>query len=83
MNPFFSRTWRCLWTVASEERCSPAAISSKLGEKPAITPDRSTSQRYAVRGEIARGGMGAVVSAFDCDIRREVENYAIELRQTT
>lgn len=30
------------------------------------------SQRYVVEGEIARGGMGAVLRAVDCDIRREV-----------
>jgi serine/threonine protein kinase len=29
-------------------------------------------QRYVVGGEIARGGMGAVLRAVDCDIRREV-----------
>jgi serine/threonine protein kinase/Leucine-rich repeat (LRR) protein len=29
-------------------------------------------QRYQVAGEIARGGMGAVLRAVDCDIRREV-----------
>jgi serine/threonine protein kinase/DNA-directed RNA polymerase subunit RPC12/RpoP len=29
-------------------------------------------QRYLLEGEIARGGMGAVVRAVDCDIRREV-----------
>jgi serine/threonine protein kinase len=28
--------------------------------------------RYTIEGEIARGGMGAVVRAVDCDIRREV-----------
>lgn len=29
-------------------------------------------ERYVVEGEIARGGMGAVLRAVDCDIRREV-----------
>ncbi|MBL8793787.1 MAG: protein kinase [Planctomycetia bacterium] len=29
-------------------------------------------QRYHIEGEIARGGMGAVLRAVDCDIRREV-----------
>jgi hypothetical protein len=29
-------------------------------------------ERYLLEGEIARGGMGAVLRAVDCDIRREV-----------
>ncbi len=29
-------------------------------------------ERYVIEGEIARGGMGAVLRAVDCDIRREV-----------
>jgi formylglycine-generating enzyme required for sulfatase activity/serine/threonine protein kinase len=29
-------------------------------------------ERYIIEGEIARGGMGAVARAVDCDIRREV-----------
>jgi serine/threonine protein kinase len=33
---------------------------------------RSSSERYQVAAEIARGGMGAVLRAVDCDIRREV-----------
>jgi len=33
---------------------------------------RKQGQRYVVQGEIARGGMGAVLKAVDCDIRREV-----------
>jgi serine/threonine protein kinase len=31
-----------------------------------------SKQRYIIEGEIARGGMGAVLRAVDCDIRREV-----------
>ncbi len=33
---------------------------------------RTRGQRYAIEGEIARGGMGAILRAIDCDIRREV-----------
>jgi serine/threonine protein kinase len=33
---------------------------------------RTTGQRYVVDREVARGGMGAIVRAVDCDIRREV-----------
>lgn len=29
-------------------------------------------ERYVIEGELARGGMGAVLRAIDCDIRREV-----------
>jgi serine/threonine protein kinase len=39
----------------------------------AVLPGRnSNGQRYLLEGEIARGGMGAVLRAVDCDIRREV-----------
>jgi serine/threonine protein kinase len=31
-----------------------------------------SKERYFIEGEIARGGMGAVLRAVDCDIRREV-----------
>src|SRR5262249_988624 len=33
---------------------------------------KSSKERYVIEGEIARGGMGAVLRAIDCDIRREV-----------
>jgi serine/threonine protein kinase/phage FluMu protein Com len=33
---------------------------------------QAQGQRYVLEGEIARGGMGAVLRALDCDIRREV-----------
>jgi len=33
---------------------------------------KPTGERYLIEGEIARGGMGAVLRAVDCDIRREV-----------
>jgi serine/threonine protein kinase len=33
---------------------------------------RGSGQRYLVEGEVGRGGMGAVLRAVDCDIRREV-----------
>ncbi len=33
---------------------------------------RTTGQRYVVDREVARGGMGAILRAVDCDIRREV-----------
>src|SRR5262249_43741407 len=33
---------------------------------------QTQGQRYVLEGEIGRGGMGAVLRAVDCDIRREV-----------
>jgi serine/threonine protein kinase len=50
------------------------------GDRPAdqkpiaavLAEGESTGRRYVLQGEIARGGMGAVLRAMDCDIRREV-----------
>lgn len=42
------------------------SIKELLARRP-----RSTG-RYIIEGEIARGGMGSVLRAVDCDIRREV-----------
>jgi serine/threonine protein kinase len=40
---------------------------------PNTAPQRSTkADRYVVEGEIARGGMGAVLRVVDCDIHREI-----------
>jgi serine/threonine protein kinase len=53
----------------------PTAVT---GQKPqrsvsdALALRQKNTQRYVVEGEIARGGMGAVLRAVDCDIRREV-----------
>lgn len=50
----------------------------RAGEVPSQKPiqellaRRTTGQRYVVDREVARGGMGAIVRAVDCDIRREV-----------
>ncbi|MGE0432592.1 MAG: serine/threonine-protein kinase, partial [Planctomycetota bacterium] len=50
---------------------APADTSSGDGEeRPADRPGQLG--RYHVRGELGRGGMGAVLRAFDRDIRREV-----------
>lgn len=37
-----------------------------------LTGRAGKAERYVIAGEIARGGMGAVLRAVDCDIRREV-----------
>lgn len=40
---------------------------------PAVIAERDKSAgRYVLQGEIARGGMGAVLRGIDCDLRREV-----------
>ena len=50
-------------TQAATQRRSLAAL---------IEQGHSRGQRYQLEGEMARGGMGAVLRAVDCDIRREV-----------
>lgn len=37
-----------------------------------LAKGKAGGQRYVISEEIARGGMGAVLRAIDCDIRREV-----------
>ena len=49
--------------------------ATRPGQKPFRNswPGRARKgERYIIEGEIARGGMGAVLRAVDCDIRREV-----------
>lgn len=38
----------------------------------ALAQRKKNTQRFVVEGEIARGGMGAVLRAVDCDLRREI-----------
>ncbi|MBL8793289.1 MAG: protein kinase [Planctomycetia bacterium] len=49
-------------TGQQQERSIAAALARR----------QKKDQRYVVQGEIARGGMGAVLRAVDCDIHREV-----------
>jgi len=51
---------------------SEQAASSQRALREALARDADGSERYRVLNEIARGGMGAVLRAADCDIRREV-----------
>jgi serine/threonine protein kinase len=49
--------------------------TSRAGEKSVkelLNRRGKAGTRYVLAGEIARGGMGAVLRAVDCDIRREV-----------
>src|SRR5205823_4428325 len=51
------------------------AAEDRAGQKPLrelLDRQARQKQRYLIEGEIARGGMGAVLRAVDCDIRREV-----------
>jgi serine/threonine protein kinase len=46
--------------------------SSHRALREALARGRAGGERYRVLNEIARGGMGSVLRAADCDIRREV-----------
>ncbi len=48
-------------------------LADAAGKPPALVDNRKSSKdRYHLKGEIARGGMGAVLCAVDCDLRREI-----------
>ena len=51
---------------------SPSARRSQQPISDLLPGQGQNRQRYVVAEEIARGGMGAVLRAVDCDIRREV-----------
>jgi serine/threonine protein kinase len=54
---------------------APEDTARRGGQKPVqeLLARRTTKgARYLLEGEIARGGMGAVLRAVDCDLRREV-----------
>ncbi|MBY0522823.1 MAG: protein kinase [Gemmataceae bacterium] len=61
-------------TLDNDQARKPTAVEGQrhrsVGE--ALAQRQKNGQRYVVEGEIARGGMGAVLRAVDCDIRREV-----------
>src|SRR5205814_2559354 len=55
------------------EQKTPASRRAGQMSVPELLARRPrSSERYILEGEIARGGMGAVLRAVDCDIRREV-----------
>lgn len=56
----------------SDTEDSPKASSSQRTLSEALAHGSVGGERYRVLNEIARGGMGAVLRAADCDIRREV-----------
>ncbi|OAI41499.1 hypothetical protein AYO40_00250 [Planctomycetaceae bacterium SCGC AG-212-D15] len=55
-------------TLAGE---APAGRAGK-SVRELLAQRGKSGERYLIEGEIARGGMGAVLRAVDCDIRREV-----------
>jgi serine/threonine protein kinase len=63
-------------TVASRDSDSAqdptANAPNRRSVRDILAHAAAGGQRYQVAGEIARGGMGAVLRAVDCDIRREV-----------
>jgi eukaryotic-like serine/threonine-protein kinase len=50
----------------TDHTLDPCSVKQVLGRKA------TSGERYVIESEIARGGMGAVLRAVDCDIRREV-----------
>ncbi len=53
-------------------RPEPAASGGQRSVEELLAGKAGTGERYVIEGEIARGGMGAVLRAVDRDIRREV-----------
>lgn len=54
------------------EQGSPGARSGSKSIQELLTRRAKKDGRYIIESEIARGGMGVVLRAVDCDIRREV-----------
>jgi serine/threonine protein kinase len=50
----------------------PAGRSGRKSVQDLLNRQGKKGQRYTIEGEMARGGMGAVLRAVDCDLRREV-----------
>jgi serine/threonine protein kinase len=59
-------------TLEKGDAGSDGGPSSRRGVSELLARRRQTGQRYLVAGEIARGGMGAVLRVVDGDLHREV-----------
>ncbi|OAI39924.1 hypothetical protein AYO40_05255 [Planctomycetaceae bacterium SCGC AG-212-D15] len=59
-------------TLAGDGAVAGPARSGHKSVKELLARRGKSGERYLIEGEIARGGMGAVLRAVDCDIRREV-----------
>lgn len=69
-------------TLAGPSAANPSAERSAVADL--LAGRARTGGRYVIEKEIARGGMGAVVKAVDCDIRREVAvKYMLDDRDFT
>jgi eukaryotic-like serine/threonine-protein kinase len=55
-----------------EDRTLPPAVRPDPGERPAEDAPRDPAARYQLHGEIARGGMGAVLKGRDTDLGRDI-----------
>lgn len=58
--------------LAGSVSLSPRRSRPVVNPPAAIPGDKSAGKRLVTTGEIARGGMGAVLRAFDRDIRRDI-----------
>ncbi|MBY0526403.1 MAG: protein kinase [Gemmataceae bacterium] len=58
-------------TLSPHDTSKPGTGGKPLVRDP-LANRKNGKDRYVIEGEIARGGMGAVLRAVDCDIRREV-----------
>ena len=58
--------------MAESRSASTIPASSVPAVGKSLAGRKNAKERYVIEGEIARGGMGAVLRAVDCDIRREV-----------
>src|SRR5262249_9369590 len=58
-------------TLDQQDTAHPAT-AKKCPISAVLAGRNKSSDRYVIEGEIGRGGMGAVLRAVDCDIRREV-----------
>ena len=61
-------------SIADEE---PAALRTLEAYLEELQRRRGKEERYQVRGELARGGMGAIEVVFDKDVRRELARKTI------
>lgn len=59
-------------TLEEQRRAGDGPPSGQRSIRELLAKRARGDQRYVIESEIARGGMGAVLRAIDCDIRREV-----------